>query len=745
MNATRAVVEEEILPGGGVALLKASLQLATTSPATSAGNASAPVAPDATPIPTANFNQELGVAIIREFDSGKTMAPDLNLEEKLAAMTKERDDLAAKYELLLQEKGPGRTIPGPKDVSDDSTLGPKEASWTPQTRRQRLLDTIDSFSAQLLAMVTELDREAPEVSHECKSNRQEHEAASAAIKVAESQFAEALANVNAVVEEYTRLRQEKDIFEEQERSLTAELNGSLSASTQSPVRAVPGQKQRLAGDYQKGCEQVELAAVEIEKLKRIAQGKERELSEWLSPESGWFTKELENFRAVRSSISTSLDAMRDGLLGGWEGKLGDNAVFLDGLGGCTVRPEMVAHPKDWAPVIEPFFLSQASLALSKEMAKFYSAVLQRLKIQEESAQREWKKGAEAIFEQPVPSFKKSSLPQLIPPAEAPGQGDVLEDPLALSEEPGQGVSRDLPPSTLLTLQGHTGGVTSVVFSRDGTKVVSGSTDNTIRVWDASTGHVQLVLVGHIGSCTSVAISGDGSQVVSGSDDKTVRTWDARTGTAQRVMFGHTGEVKSVDFSWDGSRVCSGSDDKTVRVWDASTGAVQILEGHTGKLISVAFSRDGGRIVSGAWDMMIRVWGSSSKKYKLQRVLQGHSNGVWSVAFSGDGMRIVSGSSDQTGRVWDALTGSVLWSLTGHTSIVTSIAISPDGKKVVSGSYDKTARVWDALTGELQNVLQGHSNVVWSVAISPDGRRVDSGAFDNTIKIWDMSAPTYLSQ
>ncbi|KAF5338148.1 hypothetical protein D9611_014568 [Ephemerocybe angulata] len=65
LNATRAAVEEGILPGGGVALLKASLQLATTSPATSAGNAGAPVAADAKPISTANFDQELGVAIIR--------------------------------------------------------------------------------------------------------------------------------------------------------------------------------------------------------------------------------------------------------------------------------------------------------------------------------------------------------------------------------------------------------------------------------------------------------------------------------------------------------------------------------------------------------------------------------------------------------------------------------------------------------------------------------------------------------
>ncbi|KAJ2917939.1 hypothetical protein MD484_g2473, partial [Candolleomyces efflorescens] len=70
LNATRAAVEEGILPGGGTALLKASLELATTSPSTSAGASSSPVSPTATPIPTSNFDQELGVAIIRRALTG---------------------------------------------------------------------------------------------------------------------------------------------------------------------------------------------------------------------------------------------------------------------------------------------------------------------------------------------------------------------------------------------------------------------------------------------------------------------------------------------------------------------------------------------------------------------------------------------------------------------------------------------------------------------------------------------------
>ena len=63
LNATRAAVEEGILPGGGVALLKASLQPTTASPGSASGSASSPVAPDAKPIATANFDQELGISI----------------------------------------------------------------------------------------------------------------------------------------------------------------------------------------------------------------------------------------------------------------------------------------------------------------------------------------------------------------------------------------------------------------------------------------------------------------------------------------------------------------------------------------------------------------------------------------------------------------------------------------------------------------------------------------------------------
>jgi WD40 repeat protein len=106
---------------------------------------------------------------------------------------------------------------------------------------------------------------------------------------------------------------------------------------------------------------------------------------------------------------------------------------------------------------------------------------------------------------------------------------------------------------VLSSQGHSKGtalVTSVAFSPDGKRVVSGSRDKTIRVWDAETGAVVSgPFEGHSSAVISVAFSPDGKRIVSGSDDKTIRVWDAETGDVVSGPFeGHRTYVSSVAFS-----------------------------------------------------------------------------------------------------------------------------------------------------------------------------------------------------
>ncbi|KIM50074.1 hypothetical protein SCLCIDRAFT_1188260, partial [Scleroderma citrinum Foug A] len=176
---------------------------------------------------------------------------------------------------------------------------------------------------------------------------------------------------------------------------------------------------------------------------------------------------------------------------------------------------------------------------------------------------------------------------------------------------------------------------------------------------------------------------DSTRVVSGSYDNTVRIWDADRGVEiGSPLQGHTSFVTSVAFSPDGRRKGS-SHFSSCRdlVWD--------------KVTSVAFSPDGRRIVSGSNGNTVGVW-DADKGVQIGSPCQGHTSEVTSVAFSPDGMRIVSGSYDNTVRVWDADRGVEIGSsLQGHTEGVTSVAFSPNGTRIVSGSYDNTVRVWDA--------------------------------------------------
>src|SRR4051812_10486660 len=142
---------------------------------------------------------------------------------------------------------------------------------------------------------------------------------------------------------------------------------------------------------------------------------------------------------------------------------------------------------------------------------------------------------------------------------------------------------------LLTLNGHTNWVESVAFSPDGRKIVSGSSDKTLRVWDAESGSSILgPLMGHTDRVRSEAFTPAGKKIVSGSGDKALRVWDAEPGSSiLGPLMGHTDWVRSVAFSPDGKKIVSGSDDKTLRVWDTESGSSILgpLMGHTGRVRS----------------------------------------------------------------------------------------------------------------------------------------------------------------
>ncbi|MDJ0705872.1 MAG: WD40 repeat domain-containing protein [Leptolyngbyaceae cyanobacterium MO_188.B28] len=254
------------------------------------------------------------------------------------------------------------------------------------------------------------------------------------------------------------------------------------------------------------------------------------------------------------------------------------------------------------------------------------------------------------------------------------------------------------------------------------------------------------IAGHTSDVTSVAFSPDGQRVVSGSEDNTVRLWDLQGNAIGEPFQGHTSDVTSVTFSPDGQTVVSGGADGTVRLSDLQGNAIgESFQANTLRVNSVAFSPDGQIVVSGGLEG-VQLWDLQGNA--IGEPFQGHFLAVNSVAFSPDGQIVVSGSYDKTVRLWDLQGNAISEPFQGHglrgnwvpSFGGTSVAFSPDGQAVVSGGADGTVRLWDLQGNAIGEPFQGHTADVLSVAFSSDGQTVVSGGADGTVRLW----PTWFS-
>ena len=290
--------------------------------------------------------------------------------------------------------------------------------------------------------------------------------------------------------------------------------------------------------------------------------------------------------------------------------------------------------------------------------------------------------------------------------------------------------------TLLTLKGHDGSVSSVAFSPDGKTALTGSVDNTARLWSLETGETLLTLKGHDSYVNSVQFSPDGKTALTGSVDNTARLWSLEAGGTLLTLKGHDGSVSSVAFSPDGKTALTGSVDNTARLWSLETGkTLAILKGHGGPVYSAQFSPDGKTALTGSWDKTARLW--SLETGETLAILKSHEDAVWSAQFSPDGKTVLTGSIDNTARLWSLETGETLLTLKGHDSYVNSVQFSPDGKTALTGSVDNTARLWSLEAGGTLLTLKGHDGSVSSVAFSPDGKTALTGSVDNTARLWSL--------
>lgn len=270
-------------------------------------------------------------------------------------------------------------------------------------------------------------------------------------------------------------------------------------------------------------------------------------------------------------------------------------------------------------------------------------------------------------------------------------------------------------SYILKQQGHYDAVNALVYSPDGSKIITAADDGKIKVWDSASGFCIVTFTEHTAGVTGLEFARRGNVLFSASLDGSVRAWDLvryrnfRTFTApNRIQF------TSLAVDPSGEIVCAGSlDDFDIHMWNVQTG--QLLErlcGHQGPVSSLCFASEGSLLVSGSWDKSVRVWsvfGRTSYSEPLQ--LQSE---VMAVAVRPDSKRVAVASMDGQLSLWDIDLSKQIGNIDGRDDIVggrhlsdrfnaanaarskyfTTLCFSADGNNVLAGGNSKYICLYD---------------------------------------------------
>lgn len=278
------------------------------------------------------------------------------------------------------------------------------------------------------------------------------------------------------------------------------------------------------------------------------------------------------------------------------------------------------------------------------------------------------------------------------------------------------------------LRGHGGPVRAVAVSRDGTRAMTGSFDQSAILWQLEKGSAEAVLRFHQGAVNAVIALPDGGFATGGEDGR-IAIWKEAGPVPLRVFDAHRAPVAGLALSSDGRAIASASWDETVRLTPLDGTAAIERTGHKGPVNGVAFLPDGS-LVSAGYDATLRIWptdGTVSRNIVLSAPLNGVAvlpGGDMAVAAADGHLRLVT----QAGSVADEI-------VIGPTPLI-ALALSADGRSLAVGGLQGQVAVLDTATRTIRATLTGPGLPVWSLAFHPNGREILTGGADRLVRRWN---------
>ncbi|MBM4072447.1 MAG: hypothetical protein FJ271_26490 [Planctomycetes bacterium] len=334
----------------------------------------------------------------------------------------------------------------------------------------------------------------------------------------------------------------------------------------------------------------------------------------------------------------------------------------------------------------------------------------------------------------ITTEEKRPNPAPIKPEKLPGSDD---NPKSKKETPAVHL--------LATGAEHTDAVTHLAVSRDGTKVLTHSSDKFLWFWelDAEKGKFTPAWKKRVERVQSLALDPTGSQALLGiGGNSKLSQLNTQTEEMKDRRGGRHYGAGGLFFSADGRRYLIADNYGGIYLCDWPGGEVlRTFLGHRSDLRvrpapQICFSGDGEKILSSGDDNTVRLWNSSTAD-ELKKLPPFSATRKRVIALSPDAKQALI-SQDNDLQLWDLNMVKSVGELKGHKDQVTAVAFGPAGTWAVSASRDKTLRIWEVATGKELAKLEGHDDDVTCVAVTSQGHRIVSGSRDKTLRVWKLA-------
>jgi WD40 repeat protein len=240
---------------------------------------------------------------------------------------------------------------------------------------------------------------------------------------------------------------------------------------------------------------------------------------------------------------------------------------------------------------------------------------------------------------------------------------------------------------------------------------------------------------HKGTVQAVAVFPDKLRMVSGSEDRTLRLWDLETGVVLKKMKGHSNGVFALGVSRDGQIIASGDEKGEIIAWRGVTGEclTEPIKAHTNRITSLDFSPDGAVLATGAWDNTVHVKFWCTKTWEMQGKPIKSDNWVDCVRYSPSG-ELLAIATPMNIQIYNPGTRECVASFGDYSA---SLVWAPDGTRLHSAGLS-TTQEWDPLIWEQVSPGHRHTNTIYAIAIHPAGTLVTSASYENQVRLWRLS-------